>query len=106
MGMNVHVYRLSSGDADGDALSNRYTALCITNVPGPFSPTEDKPGAVLIRQETGNLIVVPQAILESGHWFTCGGNYAYSSDNRFTDVIDDMAGYPYAFPVAIHDRTE
>lgn len=106
MGMNVRVYRDASADLEGNTVSKKFDTLCIINVPGPFSPSEDKPAAVLIRQETGNVILVPQELLDSGKWFTSSGNYAYSSDHRFTDTVETMSGYPYAFPVPIHDRVE
>lgn len=106
MGINVRIYRQAKGTPDDDRLSQKCETLCVTNVPGPFKPADESPAAVLIRQETGNLIIVPQEVLDSGKWFTCGGSYAYVSDQRFTDVVEELSGYPYAFPIAIHDRTE
>lgn len=106
MGMLVHIYRPAEQRSEEDRKSIKHNVLCLTNVPGPFAPTQDSPAAVLLRQETGNLIVVPQELLDSGRWFTFGGNYAYTSDHRFTETVEAISGYLYAFPVAIHDRIE
>lgn len=106
MGLNVHICRDAFCDPSENRLSQRFDSFCITNLSGPHDPTEKSPAAVLVRQETGNVVVVPQEMLDSRRWFTSGGNYAYTSDQRFTNAVEVMSGYPYAFPVAIHDSVE
>lgn len=106
MGINARILRRADVKSSGGTLSERFDALCITNVPGPFSPDDTHPAAVIIRKETGDIILVPQEILESGRWFTAGGNYAYASDETFTDALEELTGYPYAFPISICDWTD
>lgn len=106
MGINVHICRDALADRHENRLSQRFDTFCIMNLPGPHSPAENSPTAMLIRQETGDVIVVPQEILDARRWFTSGGNYAYTSDQRFTDAVEAMSGHAFAFPVAIHDRVE
>ena len=42
-----------------------------------------------------------EIVARDGKWYMMGGNFAYTSDSRFSDMLDGMYG-----AVAIHDRAE
>jgi hypothetical protein len=107
MGLIVSVYRSAeTQDCTNRGVSSRYGRLCITNVPGPFFPVADMPGAVLETGPYGSLRIVPSVLKDSDKWFMFGGNFAYSSDGRWREQVMALAEGNHDGPVAIHDRVE
>ena len=104
MGLIVEVYKFPLGDATNNGVSGRVGALTLTNVDGPFEPTERAPAAKLVKRSTGNLTIVPDGL--EGKWTMFGGNFGYTSDSRFNEAVRELSGYAHGFPVAIHDRVE
>jgi hypothetical protein len=105
MGMLVNIYKWNLGDCSNGGVSGRQWRLTLTNVEGPFEPSEDAPAAQILKRSTGNVVIRPDSIPDE-KWNMFGGAFAYSSDTRFCEKLRELSGYPHSFPVAIHDRIE
>jgi hypothetical protein len=108
MGLMVEVFRWSLRDCTNGGASSKHNRLCITNMEGPFDPSDNCPAAQLVAHPTvkGHCYIVPQETLDSGRWYMMGGNFAHSSDSRFHEAIKKMTGNNGCFAVGIHDRVE
>ena len=98
MGLHVSIYR-DDYDSDHNVFYGK-RRLTITNVEGPFEPTEDAPAALLTKH-AGNFIVIP----DDGYTTAAGpqmsgGTYASTSDSRWRRATGLYAAIP------IHDRRE
>jgi len=112
MGMIVSVYRSDTGNHDctNGGMTNSKTGvsqLCIINVDGPFKPTDEQPAATLEAGPLGSVRIVPA----NNRWERAGnrmfgGNFAYTSDSRFSAAVKEITGADCAGPVHIHDRFE
>ena len=112
MGMIVSVYRDASDSYDCTAggMTNSKTGvsqLCIINIDGPFTPTDDQPAAMIEAGPLGSVRIVPATPRwERAGSRMFGGNFAYTSDSRFGSAVKEITGAECAGPVAIHDRYE
>jgi|TARA_B110000285_G_scaffold215891_1_gene262667 hypothetical protein len=115
MGMLVNVYKTSYGaepfgdvDCTAGGISSKSNMLCVTNVDGPFEPSEDRPAAVLVMAEPiGGMKILRIEPENAGKKWTCfGGNYAGCSDSRFNEKCRELLGSSWYGAVAIHDRIE
>tara|TARA_B110000240_G_scaffold169408_1_gene192342 strand:+ start:57 stop:389 length:333 start_codon:yes stop_codon:yes gene_type:complete len=110
MGLLVSVYKSGGTDCtNGGITSTDIKGLCVTNIDGPFTPSEDYPAAILVVRHFGFgsvLSIVPEENFKGQHMF--GGNYASSSDSRFGEAAREMLdGEQYWIgAVPIHDRAE
>tara|TARA_R110001606_G_scaffold354174_1_gene504850 strand:+ start:252 stop:578 length:327 start_codon:yes stop_codon:yes gene_type:complete len=98
MGLPVYIYR-STYDSKLNAFFGK-TLITVTNVNGPFEPSEDAPAGKLV-QHAGNWIIVPDDDYteELGPQLP-GGTYATTTDSRWSNKV----GFYGATP--IHDRRE
>lgn len=123
MGLIISVYRNAEfGDCTNNGVSSRTSSLTVVNVDGPFTPTADRPAVLLERHQPGCLRIVPAVeappvapglIAIAGHrytaapgWHSMGGNYAGTSDSRFTVACEKLLGNKFYGAVAVHDRKE
>jgi hypothetical protein len=118
MGLIVQIYHGARGtDCTLGGISSRAIALCLVNVDGPFDPSESAPAAMLVKGNLrGTVRIVPAVKVEisSGDMpeYTTpgrpmmGGNYAATSDSRFSDACEKITGATFYGAVAIHDRYE
>lgn len=113
MGLIVNVYRSPAmGDCTGGGVSSRHDALCVVNASGPFEPSSDAPPVFLESHRSGILRIVPAFKDKDGRYkavpmLSCmGGNYAATSDSRFSDLCEMLSGHSFYGAVAIHDRFE
>jgi hypothetical protein len=108
MGLLVEVYKWSLGDCTNGGVSSKHNRLCITNMEGPFEPSDDAPAAMLMQHPSvkTHCYIVPQELIDSGKWFMAGGNFAYSSDSRFWEAVNKITGVGLSAAISIHDRTE
>ena len=110
MGLLVSVYKSGGTDCtNGGITSTDIKGLCVTNIDGPFTPSEDYPAAILVVRHFGFgsvLSIVPEENFKGQHMF--GGNYASTSDSRFGEAGRNMLEQPEAFigAIPIHDRYE
>jgi len=106
-GMLVNVYRSSHACTNG--ISERVDRLTVVGegVPAIFSPSDKAPLMHLVRGPLGIPILSPSPDRWRSYMF--GGNYACTSDSRFSDLIRDMVsedGRSYVGPIMIFDRDE
>ena len=114
MGLHINIYKTNLGDCtNGGASSWDIEGLCITNVDGPFDPSDRYPSAELMVQEFYNrktVKIVPTVLQEgrqvSKQHYMFGGNYGATSDSRFSDTVEKMLGHSFYGAVPIHDRAE
>ena len=110
MGLLVSVYKDASSNYDctnGGVSSRNIKGLCLTNVDGPFDPCDEYPAAKLVKQTFGfgsSVKVIPEEA--EGKQTMMGGNYAATSDSRFSDKIEQMLGHHFYCFFPIHDRVE
>ena len=114
MGLHINIYKTNLGDCtNGGASSWDIEGLCITNVDGPFDPSDRYPSAELMVQEhfhRKTVKIVPTVLQEgrqvSKQHYMFGGNYGATSDSRFSDTVEKMLGHSFYGAVPIHDRAE
>jgi hypothetical protein len=105
MGLIVSVLR-SSGSSCTNGASKVFDRLLVTNVSGPFDG-HDKPRFVLVEGNLpGTATLVSETSLEAGDWTMFGGNFAHTSDSRWSKAIEEICGSRQSGAVAIHDRVE
>lgn len=121
MGLIANVFRqVDQQLADGSATmqdctnggwSSRYNQVCIVNANGPFEPNGHRPAVMLVRHPAPTIVHVFAVLRhhhENNEWTQMGGNFLYTSDSRFGELVCDLLGDKNAFvgAVPIHDRIE
>ena len=107
MGLTVYVYKHGGYDGTLDGISGKAQMLTLTNVDGPFAPTEKCPAAKLVQGAfPGTVVIKPDAPGDEKKWWMAGGNFAATSDSRFWQAIEKIIGARFYGAVAIHDRYE
>jgi hypothetical protein len=126
MGLRVSVYRQAENeysrrwpnDATNGGITSRYADLCVVNVPGPFQPDDDTPAVMLVKGNIGGTaILVPAILVGEDVWVPkgqtqelcgpmAGGNYAATSDGRFGQAVEAIAGHRMYAAIPVHDRYE
>lgn len=115
MGMIVSVLRNAElGDCTNGGITGKVSRLCVVNVEGPFEPREDMPAVMLVENAHSTCKIVPAEKVSGmdGHWrpikkwWMMGGNYATTSDSRFSKAVEKLLGHTFYGAVAVHDRTE
>jgi len=110
MGLLVNVYKDASSKYDctnGGVSSRNIKGLCLINVSGPFDPSDEYPAAQLVKQTFhfgSSVKVIPEEC--KGKQTQMGGNYAATSDSRFSEAIESRLGHGFYGAVPIHDRVE
>ena len=107
--MHVYIYKDKLGDCTNGGISSKnIEGLCITNINNsPYKPCKDYPAAKLVLQTFGHgssVKIVPEEINEDVCMF--GGNFAHTSDSRFTEAVEELLGQNFYGAVPIHDRVE
>ena len=103
MGLTVMVMRNPLGDCTNGGLSSKHTGFVVTNLEGPFEPSEDHPAIRIIKGHVPlSLIAVPEQ--EPNGIRMMGGNHVYSSDGRFANGLTELVLYHWGqqYP-ALHD---
>lgn len=114
MGMIVNVLRSASyGDCTNNGVSAQFDQLCLVNVDGPFDPSDTAGAAMLVKGNVDGIVVIKPAFEEddgsyhvTNQWVMMGGNYAATSDSRFSQAVERILGDRFYGAVAIHDRVE
>jgi len=101
-GLLVGVYRFPGTDCTAGGLSSQKDRLILVGGPdgtvaeGPFTVQPDQDYLVLTRVN-GRLRATPKSLLDAKKWEMNGGNFIYSSDDRFTALND-------GHPIPVFDR--
>lgn len=113
MGMIVEVFRPASDrDCTLDGISSRFNSLLLVNVEGPFVRCVWSAPAMLVAGNLkGTAKIVPAVKDAAGNWVPrtgtmMGGNFASTSDSRFTRAVESLVGNAFYGAVAVHDRIE
>lgn len=121
MGLIANVFRqvdrqLADGtatmqDCTNGGWSSRFNTVCVVNASGPFGPRSDCPAVMLVRHPAPSITHV-YAVLrdhyDEDRWTMMGGNFLYTCDSRFGELVRDLLNDKNAFvgAVPIHDRIE
>lgn len=110
MGIIANVYRANRQDCSNNGLSANYDRVCIVNAEGPFEPSEDCPAVKLVvgpggRGGNQNYNIVARPYMKPGQPMF-GGAFLHSSDSRFGELVERLAGAPRTGAVPFHDRYE
>lgn len=104
MGLRVSILRPSYGSSSAAPLCAGRDHLVITNIAGPFEPSEDAPAAMIVRGNiAGAVRVVP--VDDQGQparHTAMGGNYCVG-DDRFDAAARKIANSPWVGAIPIHD---
>ena len=110
MGLHVYIYRDDLGDCTANGVTSpkrNHRGLCLTNVDGPFAPDSEYPAAKLekVTHSWGSHVrIVPEET--EGKWSMMGGNYAATSDSRFSEAVEELLGHNFYGALPVHDRVE
>lgn len=111
--IRAEIYRFPLGDCTNNGVSSRFRDLLLPckdgfidvdtdNLPENFCYVRMREiGEKRIYDICPAEIVDGELMDRGGKWYMAGGNFAYSSDARFSRMIGGMYG-----AVAIHDRVE
>lgn len=95
MGLHISVYANPLGDCTNYGISGGgRQSLTVVNVVGPFEPSDDSPAVMLKLRDVGFSkfpIIVPiiDGKEQEGMF---GGNFAFTSDSRFSRAVRDLLG--------------
>jgi|TARA_B110000914_G_scaffold9824_1_gene7926 hypothetical protein len=108
MGIHVNIYKTGNYDCTNGGESSYAKGFCVTNAEGPFEPCEEYPAAELVMAEPigGQKILRLIPTSKCKVWSMFGGNYAGTSDSRFSKLCDKLLGSNFFGAVAIFDRVE
>ena len=116
MGIHVNIYQqareedtwLGKIDCTMGGEPSYAKGFTVVNAEGPFEPCEDYPAAELVMAEPigGRKILRLIPVSKKGKWTMFGGNYASTSDSRFSRLCDQLLGGSFYGAVAVHDRVE
>ena len=118
--LKVDVYRDAMGDCTNNGVSKFFDKLLVECPTGPFTFDADYETPlnfcrVHVRNYRGQVLfdVRPAAVNEHGavedrgnKWYMMGGNFAYTCDSRFQELLEYLGNSRMYGAVAIHDRTE
>jgi hypothetical protein len=110
-GLHLDVYKHGKYDSTNGGLSGKVTSITVVNL-GPdsevFDVTPDAPAFKLVINSYNTLKLVPVGDPRAeeciGPMF--GGNYAATSDSRFSRACEKLLGHSFYGAVPIHDRFE
>ena len=120
MGLYVSVYRDAEYAAKGidctmNGVSQRFYQLLVVNIDGPNTFVYDRDSLhtapVILESHVPGCVCLRPAKFKFGKWVAdgigmMGGNYAATSDSRWTEAIEKILGHGFYGAVAIHDRFE
>ena len=103
--VEVGVLRRTGIDCTNGGVSYRHDAILVPCEGGYIDVDMDNPPENLCKvvrgRFCGEVYVHLKPVCLGDKWSMAGGNFAYTSDSRFQEIICN-GGYP----VAIHDRVE
>jgi hypothetical protein len=108
MGLLAFVYKNGS-DCTNGGLTSKADKICVVNVDGPFNPNDETPAFKLVTH-AGCAVLKPVDDngneIKDGIGPMMGGNYASTSDSRFSRAVEKLLGHNFYGAVPVHDRFE
>ena len=102
MGLHVSIIGKDCENSEG----RRVSELTITNIAGPFTPSEDAPAAILKNGRFGSVIAVLEDSPEGMVGPMASGAFITSSDSRFGYKLRDLGLTNTYVAIPLHDRFE
>ena len=92
-------------DCTNGGVSSKHDRLFVflPTTPPDYVPPADVPAMVLEMHAPG---CVRLRVKGEKRWCMFGGNFAHTSDSRFTQAVEQLLGHRWYGAVAIHDRHE
>ncbi len=108
MGLLINVYRNQTmGDCTNKGVSSEFDTFCVSNVEGPFEPSDECPELLLREGPYKTVRLIPAYLYNSHIHYMFGGNYGATSDSRFGQAIDKITGNRMSGDIVkIFDRVE
>ena len=103
-GIRCEIFQWSLPNCSAGGISSKLNTVTLLHAGGPFAPSDDAPAVQLVRRTICGQEYVhaePVTPCPDGACRMAGGTFIYSSDSRFSEVVDN-GGYP----VSLHDRHE
>lgn len=101
--ITVSVYRHPTGDCTNGGATSRHDRMLVQVNGGHIHHSElseDDLDRVLVPgKKGGKMNFVPQKLMQSGEWTMFGGNFVWTTDDRFSQLYGNQ-------PIAVHDRVE
>lgn len=116
--IEVDTYLHPAGDCSLNGITAQYKTLYLTSIDAePFkSPYNDEERPLLIlccyddvrghslyshqTSRTSYIYARPLDSLQSGRWGMAGGNFVYTCDSRYKELVS------HRYPIPVHDRFE
>ena len=102
MGLHVSIIGKAFENGKGRWISE----LTITNIDGPFKPSETAPAAILKNGRFGSVIAVLEDSPEGMVGPMAGGAFITTSDSRFSNKLRDLGLTNTYVAIPLHDRFE
>ena len=105
--MGLHVEIMSGKyHASNQGVSSKVRKLTITNIDGPFNPSEDAPAATLEQGMFGCVIAVPEERPGGMIGPMASGAFVTTCDSRFGDKLRALGLTNTHVAIPLHDRFE
>jgi hypothetical protein len=110
-GLTLDVYKHGKYDSTNGGLSGKVDSITVVNL-GPdseiFEASDKAPAFKLVKNAYNTLKLVPVVGDAEGRGIgpMFGGNYAATSDSRFSRACEKLLGHSFYGAVPIHDRYE
>ena len=111
MGLIIEIYRNAAEERDhsSNLPSDRHSRIFISNISGPFERRADMPAFKLVAHPhypTAPILEPEEGKPDGFRGPMAGGNYAGSSDTRWTSAVRAITGIIGCDLVPIHDHFE
>ena len=118
--LTIDIYTNGTDSTNG-GVSSKAKELTVVNVKGYIKPSKEQfeksPPVKLINKSYSlfgnrfnNIILVPvdpeTLEIDTSKRYTAGGNFGYTSDSRFNNLVRDLNNGYNMGAISIHDRTE
>jgi len=118
-GLILNIFRHANRDCTAGGLSSKVDSVTLVGFidldgdthPMPegsrvFPATDERPAVLLRVRQIGTLTASIEPLASQGQWHMMGGNFAYTSDSRFSHLLEELGFTNTYSAIPIHDRIE